>query len=588
MEDENKNDIDNYSKDILLITKYITENISNNNKNIELEDNLEGDLFKYLDKKKYFNEKGTKILNEDEFNNLISILEKYISIDDYIIPFFEKLNIFLIKIIINGYISFNIENNQKEKILTIINSLIPLITDKDYIYFIYNKLSKIFRLNLTEDQTNIDNTYTKFCKIFEIWKLIFNYDDDLKLKEKYFSLYGNNNIKIDISNIDSNYVSTVVNIDFIKSSLLSLNNNNEDFSLIKIYNSEGQFKEIKISDIKFKNEKNISDINSIYFMITDNKITYIIDNNDSNKEEIKIENYKNMNKIELLNNFYGKIVSIQVVRKYKKRIAAITRITPNKFSINKEFKYGKETFNNQYKPLPNNQIPNNKEKLDININNCDLLFCKYYPINDDAIINIKYFGGFEAFMPIFKILKYFLCQNDKKEQIINFIKDILKTIINKVCSSENNLNNLYEVIIPLTGFLNEIGSILTKEENELLFKDDIIYYLYIFVIISPLPKTAKDIFREISGLDEINNININYKEIISEKKLLKINSIDWYSFILFSYIEFNLLINNDIDKVPKELFEQLYSIFNFFKNDKNNNVYKYIDEIQKTKILIVI
>ena len=184
--EDNQKDIDNYHKDILLITKYITENISNNNKNIEFEDNLEGDLFKYLDKKKYFNEKGTKILNEDEFNNLISILEKYISIDDYIIPFFEKLNIFLIKIIIKGYISFNIENNQKEKILTIINSLIPLITDKEYIYFIYNKLSKIFRLNLTEDQTNIDNTYTKFCKIFEIWKLIFNYDDELKLKENIF------------------------------------------------------------------------------------------------------------------------------------------------------------------------------------------------------------------------------------------------------------------------------------------------------------------------------------------------------------------------------------------------------------------
>ena len=58
--EDNQNDIDNYSKDILLITKYITENISNNNKNIELEDNLEGDLFKYLDKKKYFNEKGKK------------------------------------------------------------------------------------------------------------------------------------------------------------------------------------------------------------------------------------------------------------------------------------------------------------------------------------------------------------------------------------------------------------------------------------------------------------------------------------------------------------------------------------------------
>ena len=167
MEDDNKIDIDNYSKDILLITKYITENISNNNKVLDKEDNLDGDLFKYINKKKYFNEKGTKILNEDEFNNLISILEKYLSIVDYIIPFFEKLNIFLIKIIINGYISFNIENNQKEQILTIINNLLPLITDKDYIYFIYNKLSKIFRLQLIEDQTNIENSYSKFCKIFK-------------------------------------------------------------------------------------------------------------------------------------------------------------------------------------------------------------------------------------------------------------------------------------------------------------------------------------------------------------------------------------------------------------------------------------
>ena len=93
------NDIENYSKDILLITKYISQKLLNQNEeenkdnNENIINNNEEQLFKYCDKKKYFNEKGTKLLNEEEFNNLISILEKYISIDDYIIPFFEKINI---------------------------------------------------------------------------------------------------------------------------------------------------------------------------------------------------------------------------------------------------------------------------------------------------------------------------------------------------------------------------------------------------------------------------------------------------------------------------------------------------------------
>ena len=109
------------------------------------------------------------------------------------------------------------------------------------------------------------------------------------------------------------------------------------------------------------------------------------------------------------------------------------------------------------------------------------------------------------------------------------------------------------------------------------------------MIISPLPKTAKDIFREIIGLkdDEICNLNINYKDLISEKNLLKINSIDWYCFILFTKIEYNLLVYNDIEKVPKELFEQLYHIYDIIQNN-NNKTYKNLDSFIKTKILVVI
>ena len=595
---EDNTDIKDYSEDILLIVKYITNKISkineennndNNNNNENVINNLDEKLFKYCDKNKFFNEKGTKLLNELEFNNLISILEKYITIDDYIIPFFEKLNIFLIKVIINGYISYKIEENKKEKILLLINKLVPLMTHTDYIYFIYHKLSKIFRLELKDDLSIIDESFKKFNKIFDIWKLIFSYDEELKLKERYISFYGNNNIEIKISDINANYVSTVININFIKSQLLSMNNDIENFSLIKIFNSNGDFVEVKAKDIQFKDNKSLSDINSIRFIISDKKVTYIIDNNNSTKEEIKNDNINNINKIELLNDCYGKISSIEFIRKFKKKIAAIIRINPNRYNIKTNLEFGKETFANQYKPLPNNQDPNIKENIEINLKNNLNIFCKYYPIDKYSLSNIKYFGGFDAFIPIFKILKYFIINMKTKEYILTLIKDILKIIINKVCTNEKSLENLFEIIVPLTGALSEIISNIPKEESDKLLKDDVIYNLYFYIIISPLPKTVKYIFKEMIGLNDndITNLNINYKNLTLEKNLLKINSIDWYCFILFTYIEFNLLVYNDIDKVPKELFEQLYNIFNSFKND-TNEIYKNIDEIQKTKILIIV
>ena len=591
MENNEKN-IEKYFDDILLITKYITNKIDNINEDSDKNNNenyIKENLFKYTDKQKYFNEKGTKLLNESEFQNIISILENYISFDDYIIPFFEKLNIYLIKIIINGYIFYNIDSNKNKEILKLINYFIPLIKNSNYIYFIYNKLSKIFRLELNEENlSNVNNSFSKFCKIFEIWKLIFNYADDLKLNEKYISFYGNNNIEIKINNIDLNYVSTMINITFIKSSLLPINDNIENSSLIKIYDSSGKFFELKLKDIKFKENKNISYLNSIRFVISEGKLVYILNDIDSTKEEIKNDNIKNIGKIELLNNFYGKISLIEYVRKFKKRIVAITKITPDKNGIKKKFDFGKETFSNQYKPLPNNQNPNIKENIEINLKNNKNIFTKYYPIEEDSLSNIKYYGGFEAFIPILKILKYFILHIDNKEQIIFYIKDILKIIINKIYSSQSNLKNFNDIIIPLTGALSEITSVLGKEEKEKLFNDNDIYVLYTFVILSPLPKTAKDIFKNILGLDDIDKLNINYKAIF-ERKFLKINSIDWYCFVLFAHIEFILLIYNDIEKVPKELFEQLHEIFNNLKNsNKDNDIYKNIDAIQKTKILIII
>ena len=71
--------LDLYHKDILLISKFWHKDKTEEN---EIED--EETIYKYCDKEKYFNKKGTKLLNEKDFNNIISILYEYIKIDDYI------------------------------------------------------------------------------------------------------------------------------------------------------------------------------------------------------------------------------------------------------------------------------------------------------------------------------------------------------------------------------------------------------------------------------------------------------------------------------------------------------------------------
>ena len=158
MEDEENNNLNMYFKDILLISKYL----HNGNKIEEnsIENTGEKSIYKFCNKEKYFNKRGTKIINEEEFKNLILILYEYTIFDDFIFLLFEKLNIYLIKVVINGYINYNI-NHFQQKILSIIQRLLPLMLKNDFIYFIYGKLSKIFRLQLNDNE-NKENIKSSF------------------------------------------------------------------------------------------------------------------------------------------------------------------------------------------------------------------------------------------------------------------------------------------------------------------------------------------------------------------------------------------------------------------------------------------
>ena len=156
--------------DIINIAKYL----EGENEDIQILE--EKNLFYFFSNRDIYNEKGTKLNNKEDYLTLMNLLNEYIKENnDFIFLYFKKINIDLLKVAINGYITSDIENaEQNEFLLKIIKDLTLLFYSKNIFYLIYNKLSKIFRkFNLFEDKENLFN---KFCKLFELWKMIYNID----------------------------------------------------------------------------------------------------------------------------------------------------------------------------------------------------------------------------------------------------------------------------------------------------------------------------------------------------------------------------------------------------------------------------
>ena len=521
------------------------------------------------------NKKGTKIKEKTKYNHFIEVLKKilYLEQDDYIIPFFAKKNIFIPEIIINGYIQ-QVLNEQENTInISLINKILPFMMQKKYFFLIYKKLAKIYRKLNIFDVLNKKEINT-FEKVFNIWKIFFSYDDVNNLSKKYIYLYGNNAIKINIPEISNNYMLSIVDIFLFKSPLFHiLNKNKNDFSFISLYQKDKKGNKKEICEIKYKdiiNQKE-EDIKEVKFIIHENKISYII-NNQSNIRDIKIDTEKIVfNRIKLLKNFNGKISYIEIIRQYSNN-------KENKIGI----KPGKNDLNVDY-------LINENEKIEIKMKyNNSNIFYKYYP--EILYDNIKYYGGFESFIPIMKIFyKLFLFTNKSKDkENINKIKDLYKSffkiLINITHFSESNLLNFHEIIIPLIAALSEIDEVIPdKLIKDEIYKDTNFINLYILIMTSPCSKNAKNIFRKIFGIDN-NKINFTFLDFkISEKILLKYNnSLDWYCFMIFMKIEFIILVTNDVNKIPKGFISILANVY----NSVENNIYlvKNIPEKNKSQL----
>ena len=170
-------------------------------------------------------------------------------------------------------------------------------------------------------------------------------------------------------------------------------------------------------------------------------------------------------------------------------------------------------------------------------------------------------GGFEAFLPIFKILQFYAKYAEDKNIIVFFTKNILEIIINKIHLSKENYQYFNEIIIPLTGALKIIIEELSEKEKDSLINNNIMNILYLYILISPVSKIVKDNFKEIINKSNENILpKIDYNDTIFEQGLSRINSLEWYGFILFVHFEINLLVYNDMNQLPKNILEQFSKI----------------------------
>ena len=619
----------------------IKENKINNQEEEIIED--EKKLLNILINKNLFNDKKTKIIYEKDYTFLIKIFHnaddiEFINLFNYLM----EINVPILKILIFGFIEFDIENNNEINdniILEIIKKGININFNKNIFYFVYKKLSKKFRRN--DSFKNIIEI-KKFEKLFEVWKILYNtinpkYNNELNNLSS-FSSYHNINVEkkfIEIDFKDKNEIKNlIIIIKFNVSPILNINKIIDNFSFMKLCDEKDEIFELKYNDLKIWKNENIKTFSKIakikcdfsqkgYNIYINKKLFF------SSEEEMYL-NLNSIKKMEILNNFFGSISYVKI-----KKVYEIVYNGDESFSISK--------------PLLNMKIFREKNKIKIKTNANELpikekenifekeenLYLYEYDAGSIATISLKifyeiieyneylikgkinlskiqYIGGLNCFIPLFKIIKYIIDNllfisnntNAKNEEdklklqsdinkyldkSLNWIKDILKIILKIICLSEKNYKSLKKVIVPLIGSLAEIShslnilcdsKLITNDKISLFFHDDVFSSLYIILLISPFPYNIKEMYRNIIRINKnLDNLNISLDCIVDIEKD-HIKNMNWYFTILVIYIEFIFIYFNSIKKVPYKLINLITFFLTKYDNEINEDAIKKKEAIK--------
>ena len=203
-------------------------------------------------------EKKVKTLNKENYLFLIKIL---INVNEQelinLLSFFNKTNLIVHKILINGYIEYDL-TEYDNSLLNIISKIIDIYFNKKLFYFIYKKLSYIFRRHdLIQDVKYI----SKINKIITVWKMLYNPSDQIIypiFKKANFIFFpdfatnkNNKNIEIDVKDVNK-MKNFSITINFVNSEILNINSIISKFSFIKLYDINKNVFELKYNNILVK------------------------------------------------------------------------------------------------------------------------------------------------------------------------------------------------------------------------------------------------------------------------------------------------------------------------------------------------
>ena len=556
--------------DVIDIINLLDEKNEKNNKISDDEDSL----FYYVNNNKIYNDKKTKIENKKDYLSFINILNEYLNKeeDEFIILFLNSINSNIFNVIINGYINFEFEEIDNDIVCNVIKKIISLFFSKSLFYYVYGKLSKIFRMFASYE--NKEKLFIKFNKLLDVWKLLYKIEDCTP----YIALSGRNYINLDISKlIKSTEINSIkITFDFHPFLLLPLNYNDDNFCFMNnIFFSIFKQKEIKFKDIIIGDKQKI---NKIQFIITNNDIKYKINEEcDLNNESVNHIIMKDNNDDNLSDNYLKEISKIELLKNYKGAIKSIEIVIDEKKNNDNE----NENKKNELKIVINEKLDISKyseeeEKIQID----------FYPKNEKFIRdkskrqrdifykNIRSYGGMECFIPILKIVKYFIIEfkNDllKINQLTEFIVEIMKMIINNICHSRKNFENFKAILTPLLGAMAEINHDLPKDVQQQLYNNEIFSLLYVLIVSASVPMALKKAYIMITDLNDVNKLNLNFDNLIVDVNSLSDKYFEWYSLILYIYIEFILIVYNDYDRVPKKIIEQMITMDECNKKNKNH------------------
>ena len=522
--------------------------------------------------------------------------------NNIIIPFLD-----LCPSLIKSYIDNNLDEGSELKYIEIFNLLkMNTFISREYLYPIYEYFSDIYysmnefeeiRKKLKESnkedtddkleifKKEIDDKLKKFNKVFELWKIFYDFNIKKNELTDFNSssycllggcLYANLEKEILLSK-----ATLTITIYLLKNMIIDVNN---DLILFRLEN-DSNF-DIKFSEIEKKLKgKNVKIINLIF---KSKKVIIQIREKENSKDFIEIKLKKDIKVIKnfyLLENFYGQIKRIEINLSQKEKNNKETILIDKRFEPFILDDEGNLYFN------PNSEKNIEKEIINIKINevNKNLVKSNYINYLESDFELIQYFGGFSPFVPFCSLINGLFTNEkiisinevDRKTYMKRFLNGILYSLFKMIQRFQENYQKKHSSSDKLKRFIKKYIQKYNIFAFSLILQID--YEIFIQNV-----EIAADIFPLIFNFEDNRNLNSyifgkltnrskeNFENIIKKD----INPfIEYISEIYNEKYPLNVksTYHQLYRKIMKELFiyNRLWSKKEFFFNKKSNFKFKY-------------